>query len=134
MTARRIPRKQTRDPLRFMEAVVGHSAHRVAVALSSLTPGIDWRGSTKGTMAEHWAKRKPGWPYGALIRVELEDITSALAYPLPSIQALRVDAMKALGVSYRRGTEEDKARIEAFIIERLPGVSRAWIVRALNTP
>ena len=39
----------------FMEATKGYSAHAVAISMESFTTGIDWRGSTKGHIAEAFA-------------------------------------------------------------------------------
>jgi hypothetical protein len=35
----------------FMDIVKGLTAHQAALALNSLTPGIDWRNCSKGFMA-----------------------------------------------------------------------------------
>lgn len=41
----------------FMIAVRGLSAWAAARALNRLTPGVNWRGSTKGNMSIAWAER-----------------------------------------------------------------------------
>lgn len=39
----------------FKTAVKGVPAYTVALALNSITPGVDWRGCSKKDMAEEWA-------------------------------------------------------------------------------
>jgi hypothetical protein len=53
-----------RTPDAFMAAVRGIPTHHVTRALNSLTPGIDWRGTTKGRMAEAYGDANtPGTRY-----------------------------------------------------------------------
>lgn len=45
----------------FMDAVKGIEKHHVVFAMNALTPGIDWRGCSKGHMAESWARNIVGF-------------------------------------------------------------------------
>jgi len=47
----------------FMDIVKGLTAHQTALALNSLTPGIDWRNCSKGFMASKWSCRTKVWEF-----------------------------------------------------------------------
>ncbi len=55
----------------FMRATKGVPDYSVAIALSSLTPGRDWRKCMRGHMAAEWAKApdKPGFSGGSSLHL-----------------------------------------------------------------
>lgn len=60
--------KEVKDPhgQAFLDAVKGIDAYKVAQVLWSFTPGTDWRGCTKGHMANEYASAMNGTPYSRM--------------------------------------------------------------------
>lgn len=69
--------KEITDPngKAFLAALRGINTYTAAQVLSHLTPGIDWRGSTKGLMAEAYADAQKSYRgYPQMRRLNLEQL------------------------------------------------------------
>lgn len=64
------------DVADFMKRTRGVNAWTVARALNRSTGGIDWRGCSRGHMAEEWAKARSGsvYSYTTLKYVTLDQL------------------------------------------------------------
>lgn len=62
----------------FMAATKGVDAHTVARALSKLTPGHNWRGSTRGYMAQEYARVSEERAYSSMKDLSLEKLQQTI--------------------------------------------------------
>lgn len=63
----------------FIAAARGFDAYSVGRALRELTPGIDWRGSKRTSMAMDFAiANRPTAPFRSLARVDLDRLRRML--------------------------------------------------------
>lgn len=63
----------------FMAATKGVDAHTVARALSKLTPGHNWRGCSRGYMAQEYARASEEQAYSSLKALSLEKLQQTIA-------------------------------------------------------
>jgi hypothetical protein len=62
----------------FMARFRGVPPHKVARALTALTPGFNFNGCSKGHLAEAWVRSLTNHGYERLRRVELDQIEAKI--------------------------------------------------------
>ena len=131
MSVKRLTRTKPRRKDDFMAACKGYTAYQTAVALSDLTPGVDWRRCSKGFMADEWVR---GASYVSS-RTDLGTVTVAalglmLRFPRNSVIATAHKISQATRLSMKNPI--DKGIIITEVVKTLGLVTREHVAYCLR--